>query len=275
MSEEAIQATAVDAISCKIYAVKHGYYEDDALLKLLSRGTDTERKSPEIARGTWARVQGTRQELRRFYEKNASRRKVVINCGAGFDTTFWWAKSEGLFKDGEDLWFDLDMEAVVRQRIRRLRMPAAKSLVSSLQNLKITDSKLASDAYQIRVLDMKRSEESAKLIEEIKEEYQIDDQTDVCLIFECVLVYMPTETSGRFLKAAADDFENLKVISYEQLNLNDRFGTVMLENLVQRGCGLDGIDACLSKATQIQRFERVGFRHVDSLRHHNSGEIER
>lgn len=37
----------------------------------------------------------------------------------------------------------------------------------------------------------------------------------------------------------------------------------MLENLVQRGCGLDGIDACLSKGTQIQRFERVGFRHVD------------
>lgn len=141
----------------------------------------------------------------------------MINCGAGFDTTFWWAKSEGLFKDGEDLWFDLDMEAVVRQRIRRLRTPAAKSLVSSLQNLKITDSKLASDTYQIRVLDMKRSEESAKLIEEIKEEYQIDDQTDVCLIFECVLVYMPTETSGRFLKAAADVFENLKVISYEQV----------------------------------------------------------
>ena len=198
-------------------SVKNGYYEDDALQKLFAREADSvDRKSPEIARGTWARVQGTRQELRWFYEKNASRKKVVINCGAGFDTTHWWSKSEELWKSG-DLWFDLDMEPVVRQRIRRLRMPGAKSLLSPLKNLKITDNQLSSDNYFIRKLDMKQSDGSVKLLEDIKEEFEIDEQTDVCLVFECVLVYMATEISGRFLKAAADLFQNLKVISYEQV----------------------------------------------------------
>ena len=161
-------------------------------------------------------MQGTRQELRSFYEKNATRRKVVLNCGAGFDTTFWWSKSEGLFKPG-DLWIDLDMEAVVRQRIRRLRIPAAKSLVAPLQNLKITENNLSSDCYFIRTLDMKRLDDSAKLLEDIKKDFEIDDQTDVCLIFECVLVYMTTEISGGFIKAAADLYQNLKIISYEQV----------------------------------------------------------
>jgi [phosphatase 2A protein]-leucine-carboxy methyltransferase len=201
-------------------SVKHGYYEDEALLKLFAREADSvDRKSPEIARGTWARVLGTRQELRSFYENNSNatirRRKVVINCGAGFDTTHWWSKKEELFKAG-DLWFDLDMEPVVRQRIRRLRMPGAKSLLSSLKNLKITDSQLSSDSYFIRKLDMKQSS-SADVLEDIKSEFEIDEQTDVCLLFECVLVYMSTEVSGAFLKSAADLFNNLKVISYEQV----------------------------------------------------------
>jgi len=231
-------------------------------LRLFAREADSvDRRSPEIARGTWARVLGTRQELRRFYEKNERRRKVVINCGAGFDTSYFWSKSEELFKTG-DLWFDLDMEPVVRQRIRRLRMPGAKSLLSTLKNLKLTDNQLSSDSYFIRKLDMKQSS-SVEVLEEIKREFEIDEQTDVCLLFECVLVYMSTEISGAFLKSAADLFHNLKVISYEQLNLNDRFGAVMLENLVQRGCGLDGINACLSKKTQMDRFEAAGFKSIN------------
>ena len=280
MSEEAIQATAVDAISCKIYAgwkkkqswksrknaasVKHGYYEDEALLKLFAREADSvDRKSPEIARGTWARVLGTRQELRSFYENNINatirRRKVVINCGAGFDTTHWWSKNEELFKTG-DLWFDLDMEPVVRQRIRRLRMPGAKSLLSSLKNLKITDSQLSSDSYFIRKLDMKQSS-SADVLEDIKSEFEIDEQTDVCLLFECVLVYMSTEISGSFLKFAADLFNNLKVISYEQVYIWELASATCLQKTgSETGFFAQNVDSLLDRNFQ----GRISDRKTDS-----------
>ena len=86
---EAIQATALDALSCKIYAINRGYYQDDALLRLCAG--DTDRKSPEIARGTWARVVGVRDRLKRFLDQG--QQVNVVNCGAGFDTGFWYGSS--------------------------------------------------------------------------------------------------------------------------------------------------------------------------------------
>ena len=49
---------------------------------------EPERKSPEIARGTWARVIGTRSKLDSFLRTDRGR-KNIINCGCGFDTSFW------------------------------------------------------------------------------------------------------------------------------------------------------------------------------------------
>ena len=84
-SIEAIQATATDALSCKIYAIKRGYYRDDPMTTLIT--FEPERKSPEIARGTWARVIGTRSKLDSFLRTDRGR-KNIINCGCGFDTSF-------------------------------------------------------------------------------------------------------------------------------------------------------------------------------------------
>jgi [phosphatase 2A protein]-leucine-carboxy methyltransferase len=119
MSENAIQATAIDAVSCKVYAVRNNYYSDAALLRLAPSQVD--RKSPEIARGTWARVQATRNFVKKFLENSSEKVKIVVNCGAGFDTGYWWAQDSGLLDD--NVWFDIDMEAVVRKKIRTLRMP--------------------------------------------------------------------------------------------------------------------------------------------------------
>ena len=61
--------------------------KDDALTKMVS--VELDRKSPEIARGTWARVMGTREKLKSFLDSN--QQANVINCGAGFDSGFWYA----------------------------------------------------------------------------------------------------------------------------------------------------------------------------------------
>ena len=121
MSEGAIQATAVDAVSSKVYAVRAGYYKDAALLRIVPQPVD--RKSPEIARGTWARVQATRNHVKHFLTRQNGRAKVVVNCGAGFDTGYWWAEENQLMRPLVDQWFDFDMEGVVRKKVRTLRMP--------------------------------------------------------------------------------------------------------------------------------------------------------
>ena len=37
------------------------------------------------------------------------------------------------------------------------------------------------------------------------------------------------------------------LLNHEQLNMNDRFGQVMMDNLSQRGCGLPGVSSCKGK----------------------------
>ena len=65
--------------------------------------------------------------------------------------------------------------------------------------------------------------------------------------------------SETMLSYFTSQFDKLMSISYEQVNLNDRFGQVMLNNLTSRGCGLAGYDACESVQTQQERFLNCGF----------------
>ena len=48
-------------------------------------------------------------------------------------------------------------------------------------------------------------------------------------------------------------------LDHEQVNLGDRFGQVMLENLSARGCGLPGATACENRSSQIRRFRSNGW----------------
>ena len=93
---EAIQATALDALSCKIYAINRGYYQDQPQQQLVAVN-EADRKSPEIARGTWARVSGVRERLKVFLDHHQHEHVNVVNCGAGFDTGFWYFGSNFIF----------------------------------------------------------------------------------------------------------------------------------------------------------------------------------
>ncbi|KAK7833265.1 hypothetical protein U0070_017264 [Myodes glareolus] len=73
------------------------------------------------------------------------------------------------------------------------------------------------------------------------------------LIAECVLVYMTPEQSANLLKWAASSFETAMFINYEQVNMDDRFGQVMIENLRRRQCDLAGVETCKSLESQKER----------------------
>lgn len=100
-----------------------------------------------------------------------------------------------------------------------------------------------------------------------------------CLIFECVLVYMDLEKSSKILTYFTSLFPQVYSISYEQVNLEDRFGQVMLNNLISRGCGLNGYEACISLESQKQRFLKCGFieascQEMDKIYHYLCGRQE-
>ena len=39
----------------------------------------------------------------------------------------------------------------------------------------------------------------------------------------------------------------------QMVNMNDRFGQVMLENMSSRGCGMPGLAACVDRESQAGR----------------------
>ena len=62
-----------------------------------------------------------------------------------------------------------------------------------------------------------------------------------------------------FLQWAASSFQSsIALINHEQLNIFDKFGQVMLDNLSQRGCYLPGIEACRNKTSHIDRLLSAG-----------------
>ncbi|EAW55774.1 leucine carboxyl methyltransferase 1, isoform CRA_d [Homo sapiens] len=79
------------------------------------------------------------------------------------------------------------------------------------------------------------------------------------LIAECVLVYMTPEQSANLLKWAANSFERAMFINYEQVNMGDRFGQIMIENLRRRQCDLAGVETCKSLESQKERLLSNGW----------------
>lgn len=70
---------------------------------------------------------------------------------------------------------------------------------------------------------------------------------------ECVLVYVDASATSSLLKWLASKFSNSLFVSYEQVNMKDKFGQVMLSNLRSRGCLLAGVEDCESLETQQRR----------------------
>lgn len=87
----------------------------------------------------------------------------------------------------------------------------------------------------------------------------IDFKLPTLFLAECVLVYIETQNCNNLLKWFSTHFESALFVNYEQVNMNDRFGDVMLSNLRARGCSLAGVDACTSLNTQISRFTGCGW----------------
>ena len=81
----------------------------------------------------------------------------------------------------------------------------------------------------------------------------VDFNLPTLFIAECVLVYVDTSAASALLKWLAGKFPNSIFVNYEQVNMCDKFGQLMLCNLRLRGCMLTGVEDCESLETQQRR----------------------
>lgn len=93
----------------------------------------------------------------------------------------------------------------------------------------------------------------------LKNDCKLDFSLPTLFITECVLVYMQNEHSNKLLSYLSENFKLCSFVSYEQVNLDDKFGEIMLANMELRSCKLLGIEACHSIDSQLNRFINNGF----------------
>lgn len=246
--DEAVRLTNDDASICKKFAVQKGYWKDQYLPMFVR---SNERKAPEINRGYFARVKAITILIHKFIKMTDGKCQIV-NFGAGFDTLFWKLRDENL---NVAKFVELDFPNVTARKCQYVRnsrqlMEAFQCQFNSDIELRYSKNELHSDAYHLVAVDLRKVTE----VESKLSECLLEKNLPTLFLFECVLVYMPIASSWALLRSIASQFPTSFCINYEQVNMLDRFGDVMLNNLHSRGCSLAGVEACVSLKSQEDRF---------------------
>lgn len=264
IADEAVVATNDDAAICKYQAVAKGYYSDAYLEKFLSAKvkSSTPRKAPEINRGYYARSASIAFIVEKFIESHPEGQ--VISLGAGYDTLYWRLKENNLLDcDGEPKtsikYVEVDMSPVVLHKI--LSIKRHPELARSLSSIQYKGEGLHSDNYHLISFDLRQVDKTPLKIK-LLENCHLDPERPTLCLTECVLVYMPIQDSSSLIKWLSDNFNRLTMVNYEQCNMEDRFGDIMLANMNARHCDLMGVEACKSLSSQMDRFKLNGLVHT-------------
>ncbi|XP_069104544.1 leucine carboxyl methyltransferase 1-like [Argopecten irradians] len=250
-NEDAVRATNDDAAQCKRFAVERGYWEDPFISLLTTKGHASH--APEINRGYYARVWAMRSCIQRFL-KLTNCNCQIVNFGAGFDTTYWLLKD---LKLSPKTYVEVDFSMVTARKCHQIRRNELllKTIAGEDGEVKISKTEIHGTDYHLVAAEVKR-----KLTES-----SIDTSLPTLFVTECVLVYVDTEHTNNILKWIAESFSVSMFLNYEQVNMSDRFGQVMIDNLKTRDCILSGVQDCQSMESQKQRFTNQGWQGADGM----------
>ncbi|BFF94213.1 leucine carboxyl methyltransferase 1 [Drosophila madeirensis] len=248
--DEAVIATNDDASDCKRCAVRLGYWKDDYIGYFVR---NQERKAPEINRGYFARVKGVEMCVEKFLKKTSGNCQI-INLGCGFDTLYFRLRDTAHQVKN---FIELDFPTVTARKCYTIKRN--KALLAKIHDedgeVRLSPTDLHGPSYHLMGVDLRNLDEVDNKLQQAEVDYTLP----TIFLAECVLVYIEAQNCRNLLKWIAQKFQAAVFVNYEQVNMNDRFGEVMLNNLRSRGCSLAGVESCLSLDTQNQRFKDCGW----------------
>jgi len=244
MANFGVMSTNDDAASCKRYAVSKNYWQDEYLQYFVKL---SERRTPEINRGYYIRYKCVRNIVNQFLSIT-NRKCQIINMGAGFDTMYWNLFNENL--NPIHGFYEIDFPQVVQRKCYCInsKQQLQKCLTG---DIKIDKEVIESEFYNLFSADITKIDE----LNSILIEKGIDKNIPTLFLTECVMVYISIENGKNLLKYISDNFPTVLYSEYDPINLNDRFGEVMKQNLRNRQCNLLGLHENLkSKITFLKYF---------------------
>lgn len=278
--DTSIIATADDAILAKLATVEAGYYDDPYLEPFRrhaggiseSSSSRTHRKvQPIIKRGTHARVCCMDRAISSFVHFNAhkcsnkdqqtpgdnSMLQIVV-MGSGKDTAFFRHAKPTI------RWYEVDHSSVIQMKASVIR-----------DSPRIFDSQVEETKYGFRVSRNYDNETlrgntaaaanttttcslirhdlrnpTSHLIQILENIESFDRNAPTLFLMECVLMYIPEESSRDLLEAIPKNFPNACLCCYEPILGSDAFGNMMEQNLVKAGVAVS--TSCLLNSRTLR-----------------------
>lgn len=255
--DQGVIGTNDDASACKRFAVDKGYWVDPYVSFFMQK--TPQRKAPEISRGYYARVKSIQIIIEKFLQMTKNNCQIV-SLGAGFDTLFWRLSDLGRVPKR---YVEVDFEQVTTRKCHFIK--SKKELLSPLSDedtdIMINKNELHSSKYHLVSANIA----NVGQLESKLTASGVDRSLPTLFLSECVLVYIEVEGTHKLLKWISENFPTALYLNYEQINLSDAFGKVMIENLKARDCVLSGAAACANVESQMNRFLDNGWTGGDCI----------
>lgn len=187
-----------------------GYFKDP-YCALLSK--QRRKMFPVINRGTWARVHSIRQIIVRFVTQ--FRECNIISLGAGFDSTYWWLKSQQI--ESKVTYIEIDYPDVIKKKLEAIKSkPLLKEMIT--EDYLQSETHIDSPDYKLFAADVRDKD----LVE--SQLTNVDKQLPTLVLTECLLVYMKATDSEQILANFAGLFSCIGFVNYEMIGPDDKFG---------------------------------------------------
>lgn len=270
--DDAVVQTNDDATSCKRSAVRMGYWKDEYIESMMGeRSPKPSRRTPEIHRGYFARVQAFDELIHQFLQALQSKNEAnrletrdsedgsqlqcqIINLGCGFDTLFWRLQS-GPFAHLLSAFVDLDLPNVTCNKVRHIR--SCSRLMCALgEQVHFDQFEVHADQYHLVSADIRQLDQVRHVL---FDNCHLNPDLPTLFLSECVLVYVSGAHVRDLATFCTQNFKQALLIDYCQVNVFDKFGQVMVENLHFRGCDIKDLEACRDLTTQSLRYVKTFF----------------
>ena len=263
-----VQATNTDATISKLSCVQAGYMQDEFVHLFVSSGGI--RRNPIINLGHYIRSMTMRRVIETFLSSNSNTESQIISIGAGNDTNLLCASQ----KFAHVKFFEIDFLDVVLHKLKVLK----RDWNDKFQFMSLTDFPdffihkdgeivWNSGSFSVFSADLRSSTDS--LLEKLHA-CGFDRLKPTLIISECCLVYLDHKISEKLLSFYSSLAEQVTVALYEQVNSEDAFGKMMVDNLLLRGCPLLSILPNIDSVKK--RFTQCGYKsnRVELMTHFGS-----
>eukprot|EP01031_Cornospumella_fuschlensis_P029024 gene29024-35033_t len=253
--DEKTKWTAADSFLCKYHAVEKNYYPDShakAMFDHMSKKVQlhTNRKSPLINRGYYARVYGNRLILSEFLKSTEGGPRQLVYFGAGYDSDPLHSYEQAGVNTKV---FELDFPEVMQTKFDIYQTKDFAHLCGEdADDIKLSNPAISRlGSFRFIGVDLRNT----RLVMDSLSQAGFDPNVPTFFLSECVLVYMPRDAVIALIQEIGAMMRHQATwVSYDMISPSDRYGGMMVKNLEGAGFHIPGIVDFPTVAAHNDRF---------------------